>query len=827
MRIAHGPRRLAERSIERPWIAIVAVLALILAAAPGMLRLTLRTDGHALVPPEDPAVLFDAEVREHFELRDPLVVLVETARPEGIFNTDTLARVRDLTAALAALPEVGPRHVTSLATETRDRVYPGTLNFRPFLDPFPEQAREMEVLRGDVSEVDLLHGTLVSKDRQATAVMVGVPNLPVGAESPVTSPENANDGVEETAEEEQEDEVETQSEARTLKRAAIDRTALYYQVVEVARRFEGGLDRIRVVGAPAAEALLGTHILQDLSLLVPLAMAVIALVVWLGCRRLWGVLLALGEVGACLVFTFGVMGWLGVPVYLPTAVLPVILTTLGLADEIHIFWHYQRVLAQNPGAPPAGVRATMDAMTRPVVLTSLTTSLAFLSFLASSIVPVQAFGAFAALGILFCLLFSMTVIPASMTLLRPERLRHPSLGEPRAGSRPWAERLFSPLLSRPAATLGGLAVVTVVLAVGVVWIIVQDSWIDGFAPDSAFHRDTDRVNAKLHGTHVLLAHLEFELAEEDVPQGRNRSGALLSPEILGKIESFEDYLRQWPKVGGVLGPASQLKTVSYLWMGRNPERRRIPESAARVDVALTRFDQGRGEHRRREVIDDDLRRAVITIFLKDANYRETAELMDGMREYHREHLEPAGSTLGFAGDVAVSQAMIPAIVRTQVTSLLLALLGALLAVALLTRSWSTGLLAVLPASVAVLWVFGAMGWLAVPLGVATSMFCAITLGVGVDHGIHYLESVRRHRETGEGAGGPRAALAEAGPAIVTDAVAIAAGFGLLAVSQVPANARLGLLVAAALLASALLTLGGLGALLSRALSNQPGSLHER
>lgn len=120
MRIAQGPRRLAERSIERPWIAIAAVLALTLAAAPGMMRLTLRTDGHALVPPEDPAVLFDAEVREHFELRDPLVVLIETSHPEGIFNTDTLARVRDLTAALAALPEVGPRHVTSLATETRD-----------------------------------------------------------------------------------------------------------------------------------------------------------------------------------------------------------------------------------------------------------------------------------------------------------------------------------------------------------------------------------------------------------------------------------------------------------------------------------------------------------------------------------------------------------------------------------------------------------------------------------------------------------------------------------------------------------------------------------
>jgi len=44
-------------------------------------------------------------------------------------------------------------------------------------------------------------------------------------------------------------------------------------------------------------------------------------------------------------------------------------------------------------------------------------------------------------------------------------------------------------------------------------------------------------------------------------------------------------------------------------------------------------------------------------------------------------------------------------------------------------------------------------------------------------------------------------------------LAIALGFGLLGLSQVPANARLGLLVAFALTASCVLTLGGLAALL--------------
>ncbi|MCH8150383.1 MAG: MMPL family transporter [Planctomycetes bacterium] len=43
---------------------------------------------------------------------------------------------------------------------------------------------------------------------------------------------------------------------------------------------------------------------------------------------------------------------------------------------------------------------------------------------------------------------------------------------------------------------------------------------------------------------------------------------------------------------------------------------------------------------------------------------------------------------------------------------------------------------------------GAMGLFGVPLGVATSMFAGMTLGIGVDYAIHLLERYRRARESG-------------------------------------------------------------------------------
>jgi hypothetical protein len=107
------------------------------------------------------------------------------------------------------------------------------------------------------------------------------------------------------------------------------------------------------------------------------------------------------------------------------------------------------------------------------------------------------------------------------------------------------------------------------------------------------------------------------------------------------------------------------------------EARILPKDPRRIKELLEKFDEGRGIDLRREVIADDYDQVIVTVFLKDANFRDTERLMAGVRRAAAHHLAPYRAHLGFAGDVAVSQAMIPAIVRTQVGSVLGSLLGCL------------------------------------------------------------------------------------------------------------------------------------------------------
>jgi uncharacterized protein len=738
-------------------LAVAAAAALLL--LPGTLRLRLLTDGRSLVDPGDPVARRDAEVRARFGLREPLAVLVESSRPEGIFDPAALAAIQRMSAALERLPGIGPGQVMSLATERRDEVFPGTLVFRTFLDPLPATARDVARLRGDLAAAGLLTGTLVSASGRTATVLVGVP------------PGDA------------------------------DRAALCRQVEATVRPFAGGPLRVSVVGAPAAEALLGRHILADLALLLPLALLKVALVLWVACRRPWPVALALAKAAACAGCTLGLMGWLGVPLRLPAAILPVLLATLALAEEMHVFFRYQRRLsAATDGPHPSAVRETLRQLAKPAVLTALAMATGFLCLLVSPLAAIRTLGAFAAAGVLAALAWTLTVTPAALTLLPPARMARRFAAPPAAGA---TVRLVAPLLRRPRLAAGVLGGLTLVAAAGAARLEVQDSWVSGFAPGSPFRRATERADRELLGTHLLLVELTTDAAG---------SAPLLEPRRLRAIADFESWLRTRPGVGGVLGPTDQLAAAHYLWMARRAGARRVPDEPREIAKTLDRLEMARGVERRREFVDDARRATLVTVFLKGANYRDARRLTAAIGSYGRGPLAAASLRLALAGDVAVSQRMIASVVAAELAALALTLAAAWLAVALLWRSPGRALAAVLPSTLAVGWTFGAMGWLGIPLGIATAMFCAIALGIGVDYAVHLLEEVERAAAGGATEDPVREAVAAAGPAIVADSLAMGLGFALLAFSRVPANARLGQLVAFALFASCLLTLGGLAPL---------------
>ena len=182
----------------------------------------------------------------------------------------------------------------------------------------------------------------------------------------------------------------------------------------------------------------------------------------------------------------------------------------------------------------------MAEMWVPVVKTSLTTAVGFLSFALSPIGPVRAFGLFTAVGIIFCMLWSLTVIPALLAVISPKRLAgRPSSAEGHR-TRPIsiAARFATVVVRFRYAVLGLAFLVGVVAPLGVRRIVVQDSWIDGFAADSEFYKAIQFFNEQFLGMHTLLVCVDT--GPSDSVTGRIAAGAVDHHDVRLPAEGLGD-----------------------------------------------------------------------------------------------------------------------------------------------------------------------------------------------------------------------------------------------------------------------------------------------
>jgi uncharacterized protein len=882
----------ARQAIDHPVRVLVMAATVTLAAAPGIARLKLRTDGHALVSPTAPEVVYDQAIRERFGIEDPIIVVVRSPDPNGIFNPGSIQLIRDLTTDFAKLPGLSLGSVMSMATEPSYRLRPGTLLRQTLLEPPLKTKAELDQLREDLLKIELYTGTFVSIDAKSAAVLIGTP-------------------------------------------AGADRTRLYQKIREVIAARGPLAEEVQVTGAPVAEALLGVHILEDLGVprrllgtstrtrteatgwkmpaslyefrlliarhigLVPVAVVVMMLLFLLAFRNVLAMLIPLPGVVATLVFVFGLMGWTGVPIYLTIAVMPVLLTATGVTNDIYLFSRYYTLLREKPGLGQTGVvRETFEAMVCPVVSTSLTTGVGFLSFGLSPLAPVRAFGIFSAIGVLFGLMCSLTVVPALLRLSNPAWLQRGSgrRAEPFAAFGSWFARLGLAMVCWRWRVVGLVVLLTALTPLGVSQLVVQDSWTEGFDPGSDFRRATQRVNEDFRGMHLLLvsceapqvvtgevgptelssgaivlpgkavedpgvvagstiavsvtnksqsgqtahapagavwqSHIEMVgprgdrvyagIPPKDIPAsfwpqftkaGQARYEVMarshFRPDLIRDLAGLGDFIRERRQyaVGGVLGPADYLSTTRLMVRWTDPDGRQLPQDASEAKLMWDYYRMARGPQRLREVVDTNYWQSLTTVFLKNATFRDTARLMNDIRAYEHEHLAAKGIKVGFAGDVAVSQSLIGGIVSTQLQSLFWSLLGIYAITAVLGGSWRWGVYCVLPSALAVLIKFAVMGWLGIPLGVATSMFAAMTLGIGVNCAIQLLEGYSQARAGGAAPlEAANRAMTLTGPPALVNTIAVSLGFGVLMLSQVPANARLGLLVVVGLVNCFLMSL---------------------
>jgi hypothetical protein len=147
----------------------------------------------------------------------------------------------------------------------------------------------------------------------------------------------------------------------------------------------------------------------------------------------------------------------------------------------------------------------------------------------------------------------------------------------------------------------------------------------------------------------------------------------------------------------------------------------------------------------------------------------------------------------------------------MVNGMLKALLGSFVVVFLmmlvLFRSVPWAILAMLPLSVTISFIYGLIGLVGKAYDMPIAVLSALTLGLSVDFAIHFLQRARAsYRETGDWKRTVEQLFAEPARAITRNAVVIAVGFLPLVASPLMPYATVGLFLSGIMLVSGLVTL---------------------
>ncbi|HEY9034559.1 MAG TPA: MMPL family transporter, partial [Pseudomonadales bacterium] len=173
---------------------------------------------------------------------------------------------------------------------------------------------------------------------------------------------------------------------------------------------------VRNAGGPSMNYSIAKDMEASTGRSVVLGMIIIVVLLGLLFRRLSGVLLPLLVVMMTLLITMALWPLLGYPYNGNTQIIPSFLLAVGIADAVHIlsifYRHYDNGMDKHR-AIVQSMRETAIA----VLLTTITTAVGLLSFLASDMMPTMTMGLFGAIGVVMALFYTLALLPALLAIL--------------------------------------------------------------------------------------------------------------------------------------------------------------------------------------------------------------------------------------------------------------------------------------------------------------------------------------------------------------------------------------------------------------------------
>ena len=718
-----APRFLIGRA---PWV-LGALVMLTLWGTLGAIQFSPPGWALRIDPSTEPLLPLDDPMRAHYaeavrDFGDDEIYSVAVACG-NVFSFRCLDGVDRATARLARLE--GVRSVSSLTDVTSYRWVEESewIEIAPLIDEVPRTPSALDALRARTLPDPMYRRTLVSEQGDVAAINLSFRKM---------------------------------SDAEFIE-SEIDSRVVEILDAELPSDFD-----YSIAGRPHVKVHVYRGIVRDLLLLVPVAVAVMALVLFGFFRSMRGVWLPIGTAIAANLWTFGLIGWLGAPLSLLTGLLAPMLIAMGCVYGVHVVARYEEEAAR-ASSPREAALATLIHVRRPAAVAGLTTMVGFAALRITQVPAVFELGTYAILGVASATGLSLIGIPTMLS-----RLPLPS-GARFDSKTPIALRALDRGLSRLAGQLGRVrrpllwlwAVSVAGAAIAIPSIVIDTDYLSYFSADDPIRVDFERVNGALAG--VVPVSVVIDGGE---------AGALRDPERLQAIERLDARLAEISGVSRTVSVLDSLRQLNRAFHRNSPEWERLPPTRSAVTEFL--FMMPKSTTSRLMTIDHA--RANLIIRTGAVGSSEVLALSRSIHEAVEQEAIP-DVAVEISGNAILLSRSADGIARSQPLSVGMATAAIAFLVALALGSIRLGAIAMIPNVIPVLIFFGVLGLGAADLSVPTSLIGCMALGVAIDDTVHWLSRYRSERIAGQGkAEAIRTTLQRVGRPIVITSLMLGLGF---------------------------------------------------
>lgn len=765
---------LTSLGVQRPkWVAGLSIgaagLALMLAALPsiwpesfsGFNGLRVDTDPENMLSADNPARSFHRSSKAEFLLYDQIVLgIVNETHPQGVYNKDTLTDVFALTEYAKSIEGVVSEKIVAPSTiDNIEQAGLGAVSFNWLMEAPPISDEEAQSIRDDLLDLPLMNGSVINEDGDALIIYI-----------PIVSKDQSH-------------------RVSTL-------------LLEKIETFESPNDTYHITGLPVANDTFGVQMFVQMAISAPMAMGLILLLMWLFFKRLTLIISPMIVAMLSVIITMSALIATGNTVHIMSSMIPIFIMPIAVLDAVHILSEFYDLYPRYKDRR-ATLKAVMEALWRPMLFTTLTTTAGFASLALAPMPPVQVFGIFIALGVLLAWLFTVTFIPAYIMFLPEKSLKGFGLADSEHTVKvsPFAQFTSK----RRHWVFAGTLVIAIISAIGISRININDNPVKWFEPEHRIRIADAELNKRFSGTYP--AYLVFESTQED---------AFKSPELLTYLEGLQTHLEGLPSVGKTASVNEVVKTVYRELLGGEESVYRIPNSSRAVAQTLLTFESSHRPDDLWSFVTPDFRKANIFSQLNSGDNMEMNSVVEAARAYIDASPPPETLKSNWLGLTYINVVWQDKMVSGMLDALLSSFAIVFILMTLLFRSPLWGLLSMLPLTVTIGSIYGIIGLIGKDYDMPVAVLSSLSLGLAIDYAIHFLARSRDlYKEYGNWDDTLNALFDEPARAISRNIIVIGIGFLPLLLAPLVPYKTVGILISSILLSAGAASLILLPAILSQ------------